>query len=255
MNTDPQLFSELGYVVLPRVFAADEMSRMRAAALEHASHVGDILSHPELAPIVYDDRILSALRSLGIWPARYFGDSNVSFLTGPYGFHRDNTDRGDPNAPDWQAAEYPIVRIAIYLQDYSSHGGGLEVLPQSHQQCDGPFAPAVYLNSGLGDLVIWNLRTFHSGFGGRHLPPQPLPRVALFLAYGLPGAATNRYLAFLKTRTYQFEIWSNSLYRRSTVLEAERRGLLVRDLRADLEGVPGLGRHAGYVPLPYDPPA
>ena len=251
MNTDPNLFAELGYVVLPRVFSSEEIADFRAAAIEDASHAGDVLSHPTLTSVVTDNRLLLALRSIGIWPARYFGDSSVSQEPGGYGFHRDNADRFDGQAPDWCVEDYPLVRMAIYLQDYSSFGGGLEVIPRSHCSCAGPFESPVYLSTAPGDLVIWNLRVLHTGYGGQHLPLQPAARIALFLTYARPCAATTRYIAFLKTRTYQMEIWRHSVYRDQDVLHAAQRGLLVRDLRADLQGVPGLGQHSGYAPLPY----
>ena len=40
------------------------------------------------------------------------------------GFHKDNADRVDPNAPDWNG-RYTVLRFGIYLQDHYRHTGGL----------------------------------------------------------------------------------------------------------------------------------
>jgi len=250
MNSDPSRFADYGYVVIPQVFTAQEIAAFRAGVERHPDHAGDLLSHPALAALVADERLLTIARQLSLAPLRYFGDSSVSLGVGPYGFHRDNADRDDPTAFDWRFSTYPLVRMALYLQEYSRWGGGLEVRPRSHQACQGPHDPPLYLATSLGDLVVWNLRLYHTGQGGRHLPPSPEPRMALFLTYGSPGPACDHYIAYLKTRAYQVEIWRNSHYRREDLIQGSQRGLLIRDMRRDLQGVPGLGAHPGYVPLP-----
>ncbi|MFN0196226.1 MAG: hypothetical protein ACKVT0_05740 [Planctomycetaceae bacterium] len=251
LSANSRDFSELGYVILRNVFTADEIASFRQEALAHREHSGDLLSHPALSQLVIDNRLIQAAREIDVTPIRYFGDSSVSFSVGPFGFHRDNADRDDPRAPDWQSDDYPLIRMAIYLQDYSTHGGGLEVMPRSHLRCEGPFEPPVYLASGLGDVVIWNLRLFHTGHGGQHLPFHSAERVALFSTYARPGASTDRYIEYLKTRKYQVDLWQKSHYRHELLVEGGRRGLLIRDMRRDIQGVPGLGEKIDYVPLPY----
>src|SRR3954462_4462530 len=98
---------------------------------------GDILSKDELRYTVLDDRILHLVKTvLGGNPV-YWGDSNYHFGVGFRGFHRDNVDRTDMTAPDWDG-DYPIVRLAIYLQDHKNYSGGLKIRVGSHVNPSGP---------------------------------------------------------------------------------------------------------------------
>ena len=78
--------------------------------------------------------------------------------TGFRGFHRDNVDRTDLTAPDWDG-DYTIVPLAIYLQDNKNYSGGLKI--------KNPSGKAVFVESEEGDVVTWNPRTMRSGNAGR----------------------------------------------------------------------------------------
>ena len=106
-----------------------------------------------------DDRIIFLVKKVLGGDPVYFGDSNYHFGTGFRGFHRDNVDRTDLTAPDWDG-DYTIVRLAIYLQDHKNYSGGLKIRVGSHKN---PSGKPVFVDSEEGDVVIWNLRTMHSG--------------------------------------------------------------------------------------------
>lgn len=178
-KVDKKRFDEEGFLLIKNVFSKEEIAQIRKDAyasfeqdkkknltFKHPSKMsnavyakGDILSKDELRQWLLDDRILHLVKVvLGGNPV-YFGDSNYHFGTGFRGFHRDNVDRTDMTAPDWEG-NYPIVRLAVYLQDHKNYSGGLKIRIGSHINSSGK---PVFVDSEEGDVVIWNLRTMHSG--------------------------------------------------------------------------------------------
>ena len=263
-------FREKGYALIRGVFGRDEIEQLRKNALASAGHKGDLLSNPRLRSIVMDDRVLSiASRILGGTPV-YFSDSTCMLGDKSHGYHKDNADREDIKAPDWQS-DYTIIRFGLYLQDHSRHSGGLNLREKSHKVPNIHEGKNIYVRTRPGDLVVWSLRTSHSGSGrllrlfpnvfldpsradrlpGFLFAPAEGERAALFWAYGLDDAHLNRYIAFLKTRKYMVENWRHSRYDDETLAAAVGKHLQIRDMRAEIEGESGLGANEGYVPLPY----
>ncbi|HET6224943.1 MAG TPA: phytanoyl-CoA dioxygenase family protein, partial [Bacteroidia bacterium] len=171
LNIDKQKFDQEGFLLIKNVFSKEEIAQIRKDAyaefeldtkknltFRNASKLarnarfakGDILSKEHLRKYLLDDRILFLVKKvLGGEPV-YFGDSNYHFGVGFRGFHRDNVDRTDRTAPDWQG-EYPIVRLAIYLQDHKNYSGGLKIRVGSHINESGK---PVFVDSEEGDVVI-----------------------------------------------------------------------------------------------------
>lgn len=245
MNTDPEAFAEHGYVVFRSVLTESDIARLthRVSALaDQANQDGvlpaEALSYEGLEWVVSDPRILAAVKSIGIDPTVYFGDSTISFRV-QSGFHRDNVDREDQSAPDWRSP-YDVVRVAIYLQDHDRHALGLQVQPGSHLPLHTDTHVA-YVASRLGDVVAWNLRLLHSGNGGRHLP-LPGQRLAVFCTYGRPGTHLDRYVRYLVTRRFYSDVLRNSTFH-----AGELPGLSV--VRPDLPE--NAGANIKHRPLPY----
>jgi hypothetical protein len=230
-NVEKKSFDKEGYLLIKNVFNKEEISQIRKNAynslgednkrgltFRHPSNrvnavfvKGDLLSKDSLRHLIWDERILSIVKQvLGGSPV-YFGDSNYQFGLGFRGFHRDNVDRNDLTASDWDS-EYPLVRIGIYLQDHKRFSGGLKVKIGSHINKSGK---SVIIDSEEGDLVVWNLRTIHSGNAVRlkifnnfsidrarieAMIPSYLKldeqkeRVSLFLTYGLKSKHLDRYI-------------------------------------------------------------
>ncbi len=179
LNIDKKKFDDEGFLLIKNVFSKAEIDQIRKDAyaafeedkkknltFKHPSKMsnavyakGDILSKDLLRKYLLDDRILFLVKKVLGGDPVYFGDSNYHFGTGFRGFHRDNVDRTDLNAPDWQG-EYTIVRLAIYLQDHKNYSGGLKIQVGSHKKANGK---PVFVDSEEGDVVIWSLRTMHSG--------------------------------------------------------------------------------------------
>jgi hypothetical protein len=263
-------FRENGYAFIRAVFSKNEIEQLRKNAFASADHKGDLLSNPLLRSVVLDDRVLSIVRKvLGGTPV-YFTDGGCVMGNKSHGYHKDNADREDPNAPDWQS-DYTIIRLGLYLQDHSRHSGGLNIRKKSHNVTNTHEGENIYLRTRPGDLVLWNLRTSHSGngrllrlFPGIQLSPERadrLPqilfapsegeRAALFWAYGLEDHHLKRYISYLKTRTYMVENWRNSHYDYSVWEAAAGKDLVIREMHAEIQGETGLGASAGYVPIPY----
>jgi hypothetical protein len=268
---DVDSYRKNGYLVVKGVFSQEEVAAFREAAIQTQDHPGDLLSNTRLSQVVCDDRVIDIVREvLGGRPV-YFGDSSCLLGSGDPGYHKDNSDRSDPNAPDWRS-DYTIIRIGIYLQDHFNHSGGLNVRSGSHNIPSVSGGRNRYLRTHPGDLVLWNLRTTHSGNGsllkfGRSISISPgitailpkvffLPfaekRIALFITYGLDDRHLDRYIRFLKTRTYMIQTWANSkpLWERFN-LPTENR---IELRKIELDQVDELLAQStdGYRALPYD---
>jgi hypothetical protein len=155
-------FWDQGYLIIRDVFSRAEVEEFRRRAFASRQWPGDLLSHPHLRQALLDDRILNiAARILGDTPV-YYGDSGCNFGQQSFGFHKDNVDRQNVDAPDWNG-RYTQIRFGLYLQDHAWHSGGLRVIPKSHNAVSNPGAKPVNVRTRLGDLVVWNLRTDHAG--------------------------------------------------------------------------------------------
>jgi hypothetical protein len=282
-----------GYLMMKGVFAPDEIMALRNQVIvaeekrkKTGVHVGDILATPEVSEIVYDSRILERARSILESTPVYFGDSNYSIISEDYreydhvgGFHRDNTDRTRWDAPDWQS-RYDVLRFGIYLQDHSDRSGGLLVRAKSHLKPGrsgiSELLSERYLNSALGDLVVWNLRILHAGVGRfvrgypwlpisqraqkivprfLHAPRPDLNRAAIFLTYGARGPHLDRYLKYLTTRTWSIACWDNSPWSPELISKCQEHGLDLVDMNAELPKLRAAGVTIGqfkkYKAYPY----
>ena len=249
-NQDLSDFNRQGFLLIKKVFKPDEIIRIRELLyrarervekkhqLDSASfkkplypkwmEFDELFSTPELRSVSYivlDNRVISYAKQLIGEDLVYFGDSEFNIGTKPGGWHKDNTHRANPNSDDWRG-NYPIIRFGLYLQDHKQHSGGLKVIPKSHMyvsrhHADGTWGGRLHFGAGrgmmidseIGDLIVWNLRTSHSGFSVRvkfapNLSLHPLverivprvlrvpeqkERIMINLVFGLPGPDLDRY--------------------------------------------------------------
>ncbi len=286
MNTpqvDVEKFWRDGFLLIKRAFSPDEIESLREDALAilaeqkaagltttsgSVTHTkGDLLSMERLRKVIVDDRILRVGRELlGNKPV-YFGDSSFQVGEGLRGWHKDNRlpDRFNHSAEDWHG-KYTVIRFGLYLQDHASHSGGLGIRVGSHQpsrlvkllervpparlraQVASSYGKAVLVDSEIGDLVAWNLRTTHSGNAVRlksmsrtklgtwfeNIAPSWLrieeekQRVAMFFTFGVDGDHLERYLGYLKTRGYLNETWDNLRQNEAAFGESKNADLEIR---------------------------
>ncbi|MBD2699322.1 phytanoyl-CoA dioxygenase family protein [Spirosoma sp. BT702] len=258
-------FEQQGYLIARNVFTSDEVERLRKSAYTYrdeqeklglvkqvkqaASVKGDLLSKDGLGWVIYDPRIVAiATDLLGDTPV-YFSDSTYQIGTGTRGFHRDNIDRYQfGQGADWDG-NYPLIRFGIYLQDHDTYSGGIRFKTGSHNAVDGA---DVFADTRAGDIVVWNMRTLHSGNARRlkvltkvplhiglenRLPDflfreQQGERVSLFFSYGLEGKHLDRYLEnHIQKRADMQENVRLSNYSPETLKKAEKGKIKVLDVK------------------------
>lgn len=231
------------------------LAGMRAASrADGAKPIPDLLSLPQLRHIYFDPRLLAIARALLGPRLVYDGESNVNFeetigaiTLNPYAeLHCDAKGMPDDLDATWRSATdsvYRAYRFGIYFWDYRRASGALKVIVGSHRgdptayedanlftggleshpvgphriECPGVRYPLYNLPSEPGDVVIWNLRTFHSagaklfaddpaiavhpkveGEINAEAPslfaPPPGPRNALFFDYAAPCEEIDLYI-------------------------------------------------------------
>jgi len=271
-TVDVDSYWENGYTIVRNVYTAHEIGRLRDAALASRGRgPGDLLSNPLMRSVLVDGRLVEIARKiLGRDDITYYGDSSFTIRPGTPGYHKDNADRNDPKAPDWQG-RYTQVRFGIYLQDHTKHSGGLNLRAKSHNTVSLKEGKTIYLRTRVGDVGVWSLRTSHSGGGTllrfpRWIYPDPadvkkLPkvllarphqeRVSVFAALGADDEHAERYVKYLKTRTYMVNSFRNSEYDEEALNAATKVGLKVRDMRREIDGDDTVGKNVNWVAIPY----
>jgi hypothetical protein len=270
---DADSFWANGYTIVRGVYPPEEIKRLREAAFaSRGSGRGDLLSNPLMRSVLVDGNFAEiARRILGSEDIWYSGDSSFTINSGQRGFHKDNVDRQDPNGPDWKG-RYTLLRFGIYLQDHWSHTGGLNLRARSHNTTDHTYGKNVYVRTRVGDVAVWSMRITHSGNGvllkfprwvypePRHIPRIPSrliakpdgDRLAVFAAIGLDDAHHDRYVEYMKTRTYLVNSFRASHYDDEALDAAAKAGLNVRDVGKEIEGDDSVGKNAKWQPIPYD---
>jgi hypothetical protein len=260
-TVDVDRFWEEGYAVLRGVFTPKEVLAWREAGYQNR-RPGDLLSKPELRSVILDDRVLFiAGQLLGTIPT-YFGDSACNIGDQAAGFHKDNPDKEDQNGPDWKVSRYPIIRMGLYCQDHKRNPGGLDLRARSHLSTNVWSGSYVYADTTVGDLVVWTLRTSHSGSGIMlRLPRVPLDpaslftrffrrlpralqasqlteRMGIFMTFASESPLLERYIRYLRTREYAVNLWRDSAYGSDVWTAGQDKPVKIRDMRAELERDP-----------------
>jgi hypothetical protein len=266
-------FWNWGYTIVRDVYSAEEIAQLRDAALASRNRgPGDLLSNPTMRNVLVDGRLVEISRKiLSRDDIVYYGDSSFTIIPGTPGYHKDNADRHDPKAPDWTNEPYTQLRFGIYCQDHYRHSGGLNLREKSHNTVSLKQGKTVYLRTRIGDVGVWSLRTSHSGGGvllkfPRTRDPEPgegdkypkwriakphAERVSVFAALGADDQHAERYVTYLKTRTYMVNSFRNSVYDDETLALAEKGGLKVRDVRREIEGDDTVGKNEKWQAIPY----
>jgi hypothetical protein len=272
LKVDTDHFWKKGYTIVRDVFTKAEIEKFRIDSFASVDHGGDLLSNPKLRSIITDGRLLECAKQiLKTDEILYYADSAFTIRPGNIGWHKDNADREDANAPDWKSP-YTQLRFGIYCQDHYTHSDGLNLRAGSHNEPDLEKGKNVYVRSRVGDLGIWSMRISHSGGGmmlkfPRWHSPEPLKldkypkwliapkpeeaRVAIFAALGADDEHAARYIEYLKTRTYMVKNLRRSIWDEEAMMEAKNAGLKLRDVPREVEHDDTVGKNAAWAPLPY----
>jgi hypothetical protein len=208
---------------------------------EGRAMLGDLLSMPEFADldyIAFDRRVVRSAREILGDPVVYFGDSSIRVGNGGRGFHQDFVHDGRPTAGG--------VRFVFYLQDHTHHSGGLKVRLGSFRHRSRHRGTMMNVPTRLGDLVVFYLRTSHTGNNVRlkalprlclhpkleNLVPGMLQaseereRMCLVWTFSNPGRELDLYVESI---TNDYAHWRRCAYRPELVAMAARAGVeLVR---------------------------
>jgi hypothetical protein len=229
-------FNQHGWVHIKNVFSGDEIDRLRKLSykMREQNYRGDLLAFPETTDLLFDDRIMS-VTSLLLETDKpvYFGDSSGYNIgaAGASGFHKDNPDKFNGALPDWKS-DYTIIRMGIYCQSHVNYSASLSLRDRSHHTASSEKGKPFFVNNEKGDLLIWSLRTSHSGNSMRlrfapnlflhprwynKLPnflftKQEKERIAYFMTFGKADAHLKRYLTYMFHRKYMIKSWQQSKY-------------------------------------------
>ncbi len=256
--TPRETMDEIGWFHAKSVFTPEEIDQIRKDALKgiEEGYKCDLLSNPHIAGVIADKRIADLGRSLLEQDPVYFGDSTVSYKIYGSGFHKDNPDRHDPNAPDWQS-NYSLIRFALYLQDCSEHSGGITLRNGGHKSPSVKEGKIINVKTRKGDIVCWKLTMSHSanarmlGFAPNwNVHPRVMRRVPMFLCksydaerlaffytLGVNNTHLTRYIDYLYTRTYGIEYFERQKYVPEFVNRAEANGMKIMDFSGRLPEV------------------
>jgi hypothetical protein len=259
-----------GYAILRDVYTAEEVEQMRGEVREHCAQGGELMTGP-LKHVLTDGRMARvAQKLLDTDTVIYGGDSSATINGKIRAWHKDNTDREDPDAPDWDD-QYTQLRFGVYLQDHVTHSGGLNLKVGSHVICDLTSGETIYVKNNPGDMLVWSMRMTHSGAGtllkdptarfpepdewNAFPPDQVAPeheeRMAIFVHLGADDKHARRYLDYLKTRTYMVNAWRRRPLTAERIAELNAVGITVRDMPAEVKDDKRAGLDAQWQPFWY----
>ena len=194
-------FETFGFLMIPQVFASEEVALMRREAVGLLEEAREGLPfdgaesqtvmpfferQPSTIGLLEDDRIYETVEDL-------LGPGFVLVLTEAHLSVGDTYWHGGPRAEN----TLRHVKMGIYLESVTRDTGCLRVIPGSHRsplfeslaplklQYDdpsamplgvlGPDIPCVALESEPGDMILFLEEVYHAAFGGR----TGRPRIAL----------------------------------------------------------------------------
>ncbi len=268
---DVEKFWEDGYAILPDVYTDQEVEEMREEIRDHHRHGGGELATSKMRHVLTDGRMAAvAQKLLDTDEVLYGGDSSATINGKIRVWHKDNTDRLDSDAPDWDS-RYTQLRFGVYLQDHTEHTGGLNLKVGSHDICDLSSGPTIYCRNSPRDLLVWSMRMTHSGAGTLlkdpnarfpepnewdkfpedEIAPEHDERMAIFAHIGANDSHGARYLDYLRTRTYIVNAWRARPFTPELIEELTTAGFVVRDLPAEVKDDKRAGKLKEWAPYPY----
>ena len=228
MSQEKLHFKENGYAIYRNIFNSDEISDFRhlvkmsldedlesdraVLSTEGKKKVyythGDMITKP-ISKLFFNNKITNIAREILDEQPCYFGEGNYQVGIGDRGFHRDSVDelidgkstRIFGHGPDWNE-KYKLIRVGVYLQDHDKYSGGVKFQKGSNKL---PYnkGKSVLADTKAGDVVVWDLRTFHSGNSVRlkGFPNFPLHRkiedlLPSFLTISEPKQRNSVFIVF-----------------------------------------------------------
>lgn len=168
--------STQGYAVLPGFFSTEEIARMRATVQGFFAGGRGVVfnlgkTQPNAAIECHDLKWVFADPKVTDLFKRILADRGTVF-TGHCDLHSSivsswHRDTGGPGHPYFDeecfVEDCQVYKMAIYLQSHEEDGQGLTVRPGSHLVDEDSANEEISLKSGVGDVVIFDVRISHRG--------------------------------------------------------------------------------------------
>jgi hypothetical protein len=256
-QADYDSFWKDGFFICRSVFSSKEIEDYRAHAMQVTDFVPDLLANPHLRQLITDDRVVTiAADLLGSVPT-FIGDGVLTCKPKPSNWHKDNPGRYNSSTLDWQS-NYPIIRFGIYLQDHSTHSGGVSVRRMSHNSPSRFGGKPVYADTAIGDMVIWHGRTTHRASTSllrvigtpvfaykidKRLPKflkikNDRDRYAVFFTYGAQGPELDHFVNYYATRQHAVDRAAATVYDENWIRSLYPAKVIIRDTRESVQSLP-----------------
>jgi len=257
-DSDHEKFKAQGFLIARGLFSATEIHKLREYIIQTDFGKGDLFCDPVIRDVIADERLCAiASQLLGETPV-YYGDSGVGSGTPPGRWHKDNSQRYQPEAEDW-SEDFRIIRFGIYFQDHAEHSGGLAIRAGSHLHADNTSGKPVYIDTKPGDIVFWHFRTTHRASTSllkglkvpvlnqkidRYVVPEWLKipmediRMSMFITYAAPGPAYERNIDYMATRSAVVAKAKATDYAESMFAGLDPQRLVFRDERKRFTSLP-----------------
>ena len=281
-------FEKNGFTIIKNVFSKEEVNKFRNFIQKKSLEIlgddnlnykdltitnqKDVLSYPEINSAILNERLINSLKVLLDGLPAYWGYSTFRWNEKAYrSFHNDV--KNDKNCPF--STKYPLLRIGIYLQDHSRFSNGLKVWKGScHTLRYGrtmlkkilfkkgsykylipqQLFKSINVETEAGDVVVWNLRTCHSGaalrikpfpkisfhpiienFIEKRFPKLCLPaekeRAVIFATFGKESEELNNFIEDNKKHSELKNTFKNSNFLDQNIIStAKKFGLKILDI-------------------------
>jgi hypothetical protein len=226
-----RVFTQCGFLVLRQALTQAEVATLRQAALAlfpdnrppfEPRFSSEALFHEPFRLLFQNAALTAVLQRIFERDFLYVNECSIHDSNFA-GWHTDTT------SPEAKAGHefhwsplFMIAQIAIYLQDNTDNGSGLDVVPGSHLRDDpvaialrrefgrpdchltpeeqgDPYRDAVTLRVRAGDIAMFHTRLRHrSSVPARPAASDSERKVALFLIAGPNNAMTRRYREWLE---------------------------------------------------------
>src|SRR5262249_29231117 len=134
-------FAEDGFVVVRALLTPSEVAsyieqlRRLAGAARRWTEPDGVNRHPEFWPILFNERLLAAVRELFGHGVRYLPHNDLHVGFSSFSWHRDSVTRTFGDGADWDETEvtYQIARVGIYLQRFDDTQFKIGFVKGSHR--------------------------------------------------------------------------------------------------------------------------
>lgn len=244
-------FLDSGYVHIKNMLSVSEVDHYRIALYKHfgvdaTAKTTDTLTEPDgvtrnapFWPLITHKSLNTNLTGLLGSDFAYTQHSDLHINLRGGRFHRDSVDRVFGVGEDWNSEEpYSVFRVAIYLTGYRESDTSLIVIPGSHKWQSSLNKLELRFHNGIkqrlrkfgfgdsyphfclsakykklkmnpGDCVIFDQRLVHAG--GNVSKRKEVPKLSIFLSYGLRNSHSYRHREYYLARPGYVESIDNEL--------------------------------------------